>query len=63
MCSALMCVDVAGRPMETQNGGQRHLLELNTAGKLWLSTRKSMNWFSVDLAANDKSCTISHLLC
>lgn len=62
MCSALVCVDVAARRrrMETQNDGQRNVLELNAAGILWLSRRRSTNQFSVDLAANDKSCTISH---
>lgn len=61
MCSALVCVDVAVRqPMETQTDGQRNLLDLNAAGILWLSLHRSMNWFSVELAANDKSCTISN---
>lgn len=61
MCSALVCVDVAARRRtETQNDGQRNVLELNAAGILWLSRHRSMNQFSVDLAANDKSCTISH---
>lgn len=34
MCSALMCVDVAVQPIETQTGGERHLLELDAAGIL-----------------------------
>lgn len=60
MCSFL-CVDVAVRRlMETQTDRQRNLLELNAAEILWLSPNRSMNWFSVDLTANDKSCTISH---
>lgn len=34
MCSALMCVDVAVQSIETQNGGERHSLELDAAGVL-----------------------------
>lgn len=60
-CVLCWCVDVAVQQlMETQTDGQRNFLELNAAGILWLSPHQSMNWFSVDLTANDKSCTISH---
>lgn len=59
MCSVLVCVDVAAwRWMETQDDGQRNVLEFKAAGILWLGRHRSMNQFSVDFAANDKSCTV-----
>lgn len=60
MCFLLMCVDVTVQPMEMQTGGQTHLLELNAAGKLRRKgLARRMNWFSVDLVANEMSPTIN----
>ncbi len=60
MCSVRVCVDLAVRwLMEIQTDGQRNLLELNAAGILCLSPHMNMTRLTVDLTANDKSCTIT----
>lgn len=51
MCPrAGVCADVAARQhVETQNDGQRFVLELNAAGIRWLVRLRSINHFRVDL--------------